>query len=326
MLAKMLPKFSERGLFNLSKFQCKLNVVDDIEKQLIDSFIENDAKYHKSCYTTYDQCHFDQLSRKQDKSKSDLDNTGPSSSKRPKRETLDLGELKCFICEKPDVIKNLCAAGTMHAKNISVKKQHVKDLTENIKKMASVLDNQIILSKFSCGDVASNELNYHKSCYIGFKNQYNSKIRKENKKQDSLKYELDDFWKVVCFNKIVTYVKETYITGIDFEANSLMKLYENLLRKQNVLFTPQLTRFTDDLMRAIPQLERRGVTKQKVKLYFNIDVDNLIKDTMSTNSFVEQLNKIVVVIRKKISETKNKFTGSFSVNCQKESVPKELLI
>ena len=45
---------------------------------------------------------------------------------------------------------------------------------------------------------------------------------------------------------------------------------------------------------------------------------------MNPNSFVEQLNKIVVPIRKAISRQQNNFTGKFSMDCQKNSVSKEL--
>ena len=45
---------------------------------------------------------------------------------------------------------------------------------------------------------------------------------------------------------------------------------------------------------------------------------------MNPNSFGEQLNKIVISIRKAISCPQNNFTGKISMDCQKNSVPKEL--
>ena len=45
---------------------------------------------------------------------------------------------------------------------------------------------------------------------------------------------------------------------------------------------------------------------------------------MIPNSFAEQLNKIVISIRKAISCQQNNFTGKFSMECQKNYVPKEL--
>ena len=46
---------------------------------------------------------------------------------------------------------------------------------------------------------------------------------------------------------------------------------------------------------------------------------------MNPNSFVEQLNKIVIPIRKPISRQQINFIGIFTTDYQKSSVPKELL-
>ena len=95
----------------------------------------------------------------------------------------------------------------------------------------------------------------------------------------------------VCFNKVITHVEETFVTGIDFEANALMKLYEQMLLEHNVKHIPKIDRFTQDIIKALPQLERRGGINQKVELYLKTDIDILARDVMSTSLFLEQLNK-----------------------------------
>ena len=59
-------------------------------------------------------------------------------------------------------------------------------------------------------------------------------------------------------------MRETYVRVIDFEASALLKLYEILQEENNVTY---LTRFTKDIVNIVPELEKRGVTKQKEKLY-----------------------------------------------------------
>ena len=71
---------------------------------------------------------------------------------RSKCVSLALGEMVCFICNKPDM--NLCAAGVMHASKTAVDKQHIKETTEKIKTMATALGNKPILAKLSSGDIA----------------------------------------------------------------------------------------------------------------------------------------------------------------------------
>ena len=53
-LADMLPKLAETGLFNISKFQCGGTKKEDVYKK----FVKKEAKYHKKCYTQYDQNQF----------------------------------------------------------------------------------------------------------------------------------------------------------------------------------------------------------------------------------------------------------------------------
>ena len=59
-------------------------------------------------------------------------------------------------------------------------------------------------------------------------------------------------------------MRETYVRVIDFEASALLKLYEILQEENNVTY---LTRFTKDIINIVPELGKRGVTKQKEKLY-----------------------------------------------------------
>ena len=90
-------------------------------------------------------------------------------------------------------------------------------------------------------------------------------------------------------------------------------------------YSPHVTRFTEDILNAVPELEKRGVTKQKVKLYLKKDIDIFVKEVMNPSSFVEQLNKIVIPIRKAIPRQQNNLNIKFSAACQKNYVPKELL-
>ena len=65
---------------------------------------------------------------------------------------------------------------------------------------------------------------------------------------------------------MITHIREAYVRGIDVETSVLLKLYERLLEENNVTHSPHLTRFTDDVLNAVPELEKREVTKQNVKL------------------------------------------------------------
>ena len=44
------------------------------------------------------------------------------------------------------------------------------------------------------------------------------------------------------------------------ETKALLKLYERLLDKNSVTYSPHLARFTEHILNAVPELEKRGVT------------------------------------------------------------------
>ena len=80
MLVKMLPLFAKKGVFSLAKFRCK-------EDQLAATFKARTAVYHRQCYLDYDQQHYDRIVVAEAKRKAEeSDQSGPSTSKRNKRE------------------------------------------------------------------------------------------------------------------------------------------------------------------------------------------------------------------------------------------------
>ena len=69
---------------------------------------------------------------------------------------------------------------------------HVDNFTYNLKEMASFLNDSILLPKFSTGDVISNELFYHKNCYLYYRNKYRNAMTAANKINLSLKQQEND--------------------------------------------------------------------------------------------------------------------------------------
>ena len=97
--------------------------------------------------------------------------------------------------------------------------------------MAIALYNKPILAKLSSGGIVFNKLSYKKSCY---KHLYNQKSLAESNQEVSLQNEFNEFWKEVCFNNVITHLRETHVRDIDFEAGAVLKLYERLLEENNV--------------------------------------------------------------------------------------------
>ena len=72
--------------------------------------------------------------------------------------------------------ENLIAAGTLHASKTKTVATHVKKLTETWIEMAKCLEEEYLLVILAHGDIASNELFYHKPivkcCYQKYRKRY----------------------------------------------------------------------------------------------------------------------------------------------------------
>ena len=75
----------------------------------------------------------------------------------------------CYFCREVDIEENLVAAGTFHASKTKKVTNNVKKMTETWIDMAKCLADEHLLLVFTHGDVASNEVFYHKAnikyCY-----------------------------------------------------------------------------------------------------------------------------------------------------------------
>ena len=129
-----------------------------------------------------------------------------------------------------------------------------------MKVIASYLELTHIVSRLSSGDVASNELFYHASCYKQLCNNYQSKKNEDAKSISTQVNGQEDFIKAVAFNKILTYVREGISAGEcggSFKVQHLESLYQNLLKDKNIPYTNNSTRFCEQLTDALPGVERR---------------------------------------------------------------------
>ena len=138
------------------------------------------------------------------------------------------------------------AAGTFGASKTKAKGQHVDNLTSKWKNMAAVLNYTYLLNSLSRGDVASNELYYHKKCYTSFLNKYRD-TQKAKQNTDTH----NEWLQEVSLNKILSYIRETeiYNPGTVFKVKELENMYIDQLHYYNVSSTRHTTRFADLLVK-----------------------------------------------------------------------------
>ena len=165
----MLPKFAAKNAlsFDISRIQMG-------EQDLEVSLNINNASYHHSCKNAYNNRMYERLIEKE-KQNTNAENEdilkSPSTKRRstvsPNIETPN--QAVCCFCKCTDIQENLVAAGTLHATKTKTQINYVKTITANWREMAKVLEDENLLIQLSHGDVASNEMFYHKSnikcCY-----------------------------------------------------------------------------------------------------------------------------------------------------------------
>ena len=160
---------SKEGKFNLNVLNCH-------PENVYQMLVKNKALYHKTCYSKYNQRMLNRLIEKKDDINASISVSDIISPEHPRYsngdETYDIRTFICIFCKQSDNAENLCAAGTLHATTKKVRLDRVTIFTEKLKHMAVEVGNNDILSKLSSGDVASNEIYYHKICYINFRTQY----------------------------------------------------------------------------------------------------------------------------------------------------------
>ena len=94
--------------------------------------------------------------------------------------------------------------------------------------MAAVTNNNKLLRKLAFGDVTSNELFYHQTCYRAFKNLYRGKQREIDR---STLEESEEWKKASAMIKIISYVYKTEneVASSVFDAECLEAMYIELL-------------------------------------------------------------------------------------------------
>ena len=73
--------------------------------------------------------------------------------------------LFCTLCSEDDFDYNLHAAGSLHATQTDINTDHNHELTIKWKEMTTKVEYSCLLNLLAQGDLASNEIYYHRHCY-----------------------------------------------------------------------------------------------------------------------------------------------------------------
>ena len=177
----------------------------------------------------------------------------------------------CCFCKFIDKQENLVAAETLYVTKTKTQIDHVKTMTANWTEMAKVLQDENLLIQILHGDVASNEMYYHKSSikcsYQKYTKPYIKKLKEKNK--DDEKTSEERWFKIHSLNIVIHHIKQTEneIPGHTFEVKELENTSIEILKSYGYFIESHVSIFEDMLKEKFPGIELLNVGK-KLTLYF----------------------------------------------------------
>lgn len=295
--------------FEFLPFGNRINDGSGIEETLR----KNKACWHNKCRLQYGKSRVERAEKRQSSEEPQA-----CSSSKVTRLSLSTKQVDrkakrlCFFCEKDN------SAGTLHIAS-------TENVDKNIKAAAQVLQDTSLLSKLSAGsDVIALDVVYHTDCLAKLYKRASAANRSE-KQADN---ECDKENRGRALAELVSYIQDAKETSIPvFKLHDLKEMYENRLDQLGTHEVCHSTRLKDRLLETVSNLDFYSKGRD-VYLVFKEDVGDVIHKSLKDDQYDEEaliLAKAARIVRRKMKDQKNEFSGTFPPDCQEKSVPKVLL-
>ena len=295
----------------------------DVKLPIPDATVEflksNLAKWHKSCRR---QLRSDKLERQsgrktentmpQHTTRSSTSLGGATSRSMERKVGLKI-EDRCLFCKEPGV------------KRRALHSFQKLELTEDIRKKALLINDSNILKELSVGDVVSNELKYHASCYTIFNRQYETVLTNTDEHENMASHAASKI-----LEEILGLVEEDLAAGRRYF--TLKALYEEMSRRAELHDTPLMNRTrlkNAILQRFSPMLKEEEGFRNEVVLVRSQAMKDLVQSSLVSTAPSEDfriLSKAALICRREMSkqDSFDFIRDGFSQDCQKKFVPDAL--
>lgn len=282
-------------------------------------FAENNASWHRACHQKFNKSKLErELSRKR-KQEEDKEAPGTSASQRSKRQSTGSSKNTCLFCDESGPRK-------LH-------EYATKCAEQNLKLMATEMQDGKVLSQILCGDLVSNELKYHLECLTKYRNDYRG-YRRQNSPTRADQRKLNQRAKMVnsrAFVELVTYMEESAEEGTYlFKLSNLHNMFEERLKDFGIDTTIHKTRLKDKILKHFCHqgLEEQSDGKSII-LAFPAGIQQLLKDAFLIHDYDEEARlfaRVAKICREEILKEKITFSGEFNPGCQQEITPSTRLL
>lgn len=303
-VAENIRKFHE---LDALPFQINLHHIDNgsgIEATLH----ENNAGWHKTCPNRI--CTM-KLEREM-KRKSTKENETMVKTRRISRDVSQNRENQdvCIICNKEAGAEGLHLALTF-------------DINYRVRECAQKLNDPDLLARLSGGDMVALEAKYHTTCLIKLCRKAQS-VEAERENDSTTEKNLHAIALAELVSHIESFRDDTVHPVLNM--TEVKSLYISRLCELGVQDVKvHTTRLRIRLLAAIPDLRTYNDGKQTF-LVFDEDIGGALKCVWEQNFDSEALilAKAAKIISRDVFSKKQTFTGHFTMDCQKQSIPTSL--
>ena len=307
---------------NLEKFQ-ELGILPDVNLAALDdgrgivaTLKSNEAKWHKKCRDRYNNTKAKRAEKRKIEAVQNESVRVQPEEKKVTRNSSGCGKQKsqdmCFFCGK---------SGDLHRVSTNV-------LDKNIRQCAHVVKDFMLIGKLSAGDMVSQRAMYHSCCLQQLQRKAEMTIRSENE-------DIGNRLHGIALAELISYIgncraesKESAIAPV-FKLRDLAQLYTDRLKDLGADKTSQVncSRLKERILAQIPDLQayKQG---RDILLAFKDEVGLALKKAVEIDFDEEAtvLARAAEIVRRDILQhDKSAFTGSFSKECQQQSVPQSLM-
>ena len=189
------------------------------------------------------------------------------------------------------------------------------DADDNVRRMATDLEDTALLTRIGGGDLTALEAKYHLSCLTTLRNRHRSFLRQSERfSNDGEEGKIE----ARAFVELVTYVENSIENGIFcFKLSVLCQIYESRLNDLGITKEINKARFKDRILNYFPNVQEQNDGKN-VLLIFEQGMQQMLKTSIECSNYQEDaliLMKAAKIVRNDIfSSSGFNFNASFLVD------------
>ncbi len=253
------------------------------EEHNAEIFLKNEAKWYKTCHLKFAPSKLLRLQKR----KLSCESVSEQHQRKSKRQKTSCNpdQESCIFCSE--------VSGTLH--NCATMR-----LDHDIRKMATELQDSLLLARISGGDLITIEAKYHLNCLSTFKNKYRSAQRSQNNL--TIINQEDELIQAQVFADLISYIEESIEGGnFIFKLSELHSMYVSQLEELGIEKCIHKTRLKLQILdQFVGDCQEQLSDGKSIVLVFNQGMKQMLKEAVDSHDFESEalvMVKLVKILR-----------------------------